>query len=1057
MKSRKNKVSRNRKTRKNIGGAGDSLSEPVTSSSMDDIAKNDLTNGFVPLYYIPTNPLMYYAADNSPVGLPMIKFEIDGEITRKYDELMEKENIVGPDGENIPYEQWKRRTKMSNPIRDLFGIATYRVSEINRPKYLFLYYLKSIFIQSYKDSDTYNKIEPQLLRSMNIVINTIDKAMKYIENTEPSVSLNEILHRLMLSFHMKLENNVFLHPFIYVYAYLFDYIITVEFVELQPGKVTINEYEFITNLYCSTPNNFEIEMKKKNGESLYYLQIKKEDEIFPFPFLPINSEARDYKKIAPEELEEGLVTTEEEKKKKKKNYSKSFYPLNVLFNGFELEDNNLIRENDHKQINIINFNDIHQEVEKFIQQIYGADSLKKPLFMRELRFYKFTNDNTIPPKLYHTIDLNNITKEELTKKMYYVFRIFAHMNLVLTIDILFLDIYTFQNEEKDISNNKLNLSQISLAVKSSYSNVLLKIRTEFAEIFKDKPNLIAYIISEIIRNEKVFDFMLKGQENITSFMNAMAEKLEVMNKPMFVDILNRFASQEDDLIYHDLMVKIDKIVIPGEGGGVELISIQDYESNKDGYKDLVQSRFPELSNYDFDDAICKVNIYPDGSFEPEFGTNCINIDENLGESMILSILPISDNTPIGRQGSNTSTTSNTSQTSIISARCSSSGRGRRGRGLGRGLGRGRGRGRGTPAAEPAEAVQPVVASQEGEGVAAAASSQQVVATERASQQVVASQEGEAAATTITARSISRQSAAAAPPPPPIPLTTVSFRAPVVPRQVPQLVKIPTVRITFNPEQINVYFQKWLENSDETRFNHQQHFLDMDKQIAYSKLFSLYGHPHIRTMPYLYANCNGMFTKDSWIEVCDEFIKGIRTFTQQYKQICEKSGGILKFQQRINLTSENNDPIAENIMVVIKANKDYIIFSVLINCMVSSNEDDRNIVIVLMRTGTANKDCKADGSEKMSITFQIMERQEKGVISLNPNYELLGSNLYEIIGTILEKRHLELKRIESIELIMMHKKAVECVQSYLDNSDSNVCGEILSRIETSVDNLMSVRM
>jgi hypothetical protein len=126
-------------------------------------------------------------------------------------------------------------------------------------------------------------------------------------------------------------------------------------------------------------------------------------------------------------------------------------------------------------------------------------------------------------------------------------------------------------------------------------------------------------------------------------------------------------------------------------------------------------------------------------------------------------------------------------------------------------------------------------------------------------------------------------------------------------------------------------------------------------------------------------------------------------------------------------------------------------------MVSSNEDYRNIVIVLMRTGTANKDCKADGSEKMSITFQIMERQEKGFISLNPNYELLKSNLYETIQTILAGIDSELKKIESIELIMMHKKAVECVQSYLDNSDSNVCGEILSRIETSVDDLMSIRM
>ena len=132
--------------------------------------------------------------------------------------------------------------------------------------------------------------------------------------------------------------------------------------------------------------------------------------------------------------------------------------------------------------------------------------------------------------------------------------------------------------------------------------------------------------------------------------------------------------------------------------------------------------------------------------------------------------------------------------------------------------------------------------------------------------------------------------------------------------------------------MNVYFQKWLENSSETGFN-EQHFSDMNKQIAYSKLFSLYGHPHIRTMPYLYANCNGMFTKDSWIKVCDEFIKGIKTFPQQYEQICEKSGKILKLEKIFNPTSENDDPIAENTMIAIKANTDYIIFSVLINCMV----------------------------------------------------------------------------------------------------------------------------
>ena len=165
------------------------------------------------------------------------------------------------------------------------------------------------------------------------------------------------------------------------------------------------------------------------------------------------------------------------------------------------------------------------------------------------------------------------------------------------------------------------------------------------------------------------------------------------------------------------------------------------------------------------------------------------------------------------------------------------------------------------------------------------------------------------------------------------------------------------------------------------------------------------------------------------------------------------------KKKIESTSENDDPIAENIMVVIKANKDYIIFSVLINCMVSSNGNDRSIVIVLMRTGTANKDCKADGSENMRITFQIMERQEEGFISLNSNYDLLESNLYETIQTILADRYLELKIIEPIEFIMMHKKAVECVQSYLDNSGGGGndadCLKILEDIDANINKVVAL--
>jgi hypothetical protein len=508
-------------------------------------------------------------------------------------------------------------------------------------------------------------------------------------------------------------------------------------------------------------------------------------------------------------------------------------------------------------------------------------------------------------------------------------------------------------------------------------------------------------------------------DNVTTFIENIRSKSTVMDKLKFEETLEELKSVEKHSQYHTLVVEIDKIVIPGEGDGLELISLQDYESNTEYYENLVQSRSPELPAYNFDEAKCKVNIYPDGSFEPTFGANCIKMDENFGESRILSIL---GNAPIGRQGSNTSASSEGS----IRARCPR-GRGRSGRGR-EGREDGRGRGLSRTFSAPAESAPAESAS---------------VPTSVPSAVPTSSSSAESSSIRPTSVPTS------VPPPPP---DVIEVRP-----QVPQLVKIPTVRIKFNPEQINVYFQKWSENSEQTGFNDQQHFLDMDKQIAYSKLFSLYGHPHIRTMPYLYANCHGMFTKDSWIRLYDEFIKGIEPFPEQYKNFCDDSGQILKLEQISSQISVNDDPIAENIMVVIKANKDYIIFSVLINCFVSSNEDNRNIVIVLMRTGIANKDCKADGSEKMSITFQIMGRQEKGFIILNTNYELLESNLYETIQTILGANKLTLIGNISIELIMMHKKAVECVQSYLDNSDSNVCGEILRRIETSVDNLMSVRM
>ena len=81
-------------------------------------------------------------------------------------------------------------------------------------------------------------------------------------------------------------------------------------------------------------------------------------------------------------------------------------------------------------------------------------------------------------------------------------------------------------------------------------------------------------------------------------------------------------------------------------------------------------------------------------------------------------------------------------------------------------------------------------------------------------------------------------------------------------------------------------------------------------------------------------------------------------------------------------------------------------------------------------------------QSIYILFQTMEKQDSGKISLKQNYGLVSSNSNEKFKTFLENLKLTLIGNISIELIMMHKKAVECVQSYLDNSDSNVCSKML---------------
>ena len=194
---------------------------------------------------------------------------------------------------------------------------------------------------------------------------------------------------------------------------------------------------------------------------------------------------------------------------------------------------------------------------------------------------------------------------------------------------------------------------------------------------------------------------------------------------------------------------------------------------------------------------------------------------------------------------------------------------------------------------------------------------------------------------------------------------------------------------------------------------------MNKQTSYNKLFSLYSHPHIRVIPYLYANCSGMLAQDQWEDTYNHFKIGRVDPKNTYKIICSRSGGILKLVQVENV---NIGKIAESIVAMIKENNNYIVFSVLINCNVQTDgKSNENIVVVLLRSGIANKHCLAEGSDNMEIQFYIMGSNRPGKIVLNRGYNLVRSDLYETIQGILGANKLTLIGDISIELIMTHKR------------------------------------
>jgi len=1031
MLSRRIKNNKNRKTRKKGGTNG-----------WNDITLNNDGSKLPILYVLISGE--GYMEDKTPPSLPKIKAEVSRKLKQILDALVMSEeiNLDAPgnvDGDDdgggdvdTPQTEWKnRKDQPLNPHYQFVNILFFHVSKENRIKYLFLYFLKKTFL------DDIN------------IIRLIDLAMKFISESTQVVDLNAVLNKLLIYYNETYENEYLIHPFLLVYAFLFNCKIKIDYKNgtLEVEILDLNTttiYKYKTNVVdIQKPLTFELDKQFDETKPFSPNFLK------PLPIVRLN-------------------------KQPVLRIDSTEYELRVYFDGgeYKLES---VKGGKEKFTNI-----------QTLTSLPNCDAADFQLVLKYMIIYKRYIDNDSDKQLFvDQFHITNMSNDDLFPKIYEMMTRFAHMNIFIEI-----------NCRHKYTPAYITLAEARDVVKKMYTSIIVKIRNAVKLVYLDLDEEgIAIIVNYIVEDKFIFSVIIEKTNiainNITQYLTFIRGKgITIANLTTnilrvliwVIDLPWEWSERVMEIIkkqYQKYTITLnqrriyslirDEEVLKGEILGkyqnyLECYAILTVRQEQVGPREYVIHSVDTLlkahANYsDYKDLIL---IKPNGELRNVLrqGENItITYDKSLtnkfvellqcsraDEEKIRGILSI----PLpGKAKSKILKSKNQVKPKLPEAEEEEEEEKKR---LGLAAGPVLVRAYSANDTDPVPKRQ--ISSDQGNEVKEKEKKKEKEEedddegeSEEEEEKEMMEEEEEITPHTFSANDAGQAKPPSPPPsPPPTTTTTTTLAASssstAAAAQQQKIKRIPVIRINYTPIPL-----------ERTNLIHTN--IDSTDIICYAFL----GHPHILYIREVYKGCAGKLPQD--INLRDFFnedgkkniVSIITASTERmdtYKQISTMLSGTSDILDAnyIPLKMANQPSIEKTLKDIILARiidqefKDYTLLSLIVAYRIGGGAKH----VAFLRKGSGNADECYDDIGNMTLSFDIFPSESETQVTLN-----------EIDSVIGHRDTFNISQVVTLTFVMMHKKAVECVQSYLDNSGGGGndadCLSVLDDINSRIDNII----
>lgn len=963
MLSRRIKNNKNRKTRKKGG----------TNGWNDITLKNDPSK--LPILYVLISG-EGYAEDKTPPSLPQIKAKVSSKLKQILDALVisEKINLDAPgnvygddDGggdTDTPQTEWRnRKDQPLNPHYQFVNILFFHVSKENRIKYLFLYFLKKTFL------DDIN------------IIRLIELAMKFISESTQVVDLNVLLNKLLIYYNETHENEYLIHPFLLVYAFLFNCKIKIDY---QNGtlKVAIFDepiiiYEYVTNVVnppiIQTPLTFELDKQFDETEPFSPNFLK------PLPVVPLNKQPV---------LRIGYTV----------------YKLRVGFT-----DGGEYKLESYKETE--DFRDIQT-----LASLHNCDAADFQLVLKYMIIYKGYLENNLNKQVYvDQFHITNMSNDDLFSKIYEMMTRFAHMNIFIEI-----------NCRKSYTPAYITLAEARDVVKKMYTSIIDEIRNVVKSVYLSLDEEgIAIIVNYIVEDKYIFSVIIGNKDiainNITQYLTFIREK--------GITIANLTTNILRVLIWViDLEVEWSKPVME-----FIITKYQNYTKlNQREINSLIaHEEVPKgeiLDKYqNYLECYAILNVREEqverGKYIIHSDDTLLKADANYSDYKdLILIKPNGELRNVLRQGENITITYDKSLTNkfVELLQCS--------RADEEGI-------RGILSRPLFGKAKPKKSKPKNQGSSSA--NENGWNNEESKGESEEESEEEEKKEEVVKTLVASSSTARAATPAPAAVATSSSSTASSAKQLQaavQTIKIPVIRITYTPIPLE-------------RTN-----IDSTDIICCAFL----GHPHILYIREVYKGCAGSLLQNINLRdfLSDQMDKSffLKILPLEGTSIYEKLINLLSGESKILLVDVINIKQENELTDIIKqrihdANlKDYTILSLIAGY--TKRDDNDTSYFAFLRTGSGNITPCHDDTGNMTLSFDIFSKKIRRQVTLE-----------EIDSEIDHRGNFNNSQVVTLTFVMMHKKAVECVQSYLDNSGRGGndvdCLKILKDIDVNIDKVVAL--